>query len=173
MSEPERPSRVVASHDGAPIALFSSGSGSPVVLVHGASADHTTFRVVGPRLAQRFTVHAMDRRGRGASGDVAPYAIEREFEDVAAVADAVAADAGTPVAVVGHSFGGRVALGGALRTDAIRAVAEEYLRGGRHLRYPDVAHNNLLVSIANAFGIATSSFGLPEYSSGPLPGLFG
>ena len=47
------------------------------------------------------------------------------------------------------------------------------LRGGRHLRYPDVAHNDLLVSIANAFGIATRSFGLPEYSSGPLPGLFG
>ncbi|MEY4551389.1 MAG: hypothetical protein RL685_7584, partial [Pseudomonadota bacterium] len=47
------------------------------------------------------------------------------------------------------------------------------LRGGRHLRYPDVAHNDLLISLANAFGVATSSFGLPEYSSGPLPGLFG
>lgn len=46
------------------------------------------------------------------------------------------------------------------------------LRGGRHLRYPDVAHNDLLVSIANAFGIAVQTFGLPEYSSGPLPGLF-
>lgn len=47
------------------------------------------------------------------------------------------------------------------------------LRGGRHLRYPDVAHNDLLISIANAFGVATRTFGLPEYCSGPLPGLFG
>lgn len=47
------------------------------------------------------------------------------------------------------------------------------LAGGRHLRYPDVAHNDLLVSIANAFGVSTNTFGLPEYSSGPLPRLFG
>jgi pimeloyl-ACP methyl ester carboxylesterase len=102
--------------------VFSSGGGPPLVLVHGASADHTTFRVVGPRFARRFTVHAVDRRGRGASDDAPAYAVEREFEDVAAVAEAIAADAATPVVVVGHSFGGRVALGGALRTVAIRAV---------------------------------------------------
>lgn len=122
MTDPERPSRVLASPDGTPIAVFSSGSGRPLVLVHGASADHTTFRVIGPLLAGRFSVHALDRRGRGDSGDVAPYSIEREFEDVAAVADAIAGDAGAPVAVAGHSFGGRVALGGALRTEAIGAV---------------------------------------------------
>lgn len=122
MTDPERPSRVVASPDGTPVAVFTSGDGPPLVLVHGASADHTTFRVVGPMLATRFTVHAMDRRGRGGSGDVEPYAVGREFEDVAAVADAIARDAGAPVAVIGHSFGGRVALGGALRTAAIRAV---------------------------------------------------
>lgn len=122
MTEPERPSRIVASPDGAPVAVFTNGDGPPLVLVHGASADHTTFRVVGPMLATRFAVHAMDRRGRGGSGDVEPYAIAREFEDVATVADAIAGDAGVPVAVIGHSFGGRVALGGALRTAAIRAV---------------------------------------------------
>jgi pimeloyl-ACP methyl ester carboxylesterase len=122
VSDPERPSRVIDSPDGTPIAVFTTGSGPALVLVHGASADHTTFRVVGPMLARRLTVHALDRRGRGASGDVEPYAVEREFEDVAAVADAIAGDAGETVAVVGHSFGGRVALGAALRTDAIRAV---------------------------------------------------
>ena len=103
--------------------MFSSGSGSrtPLLLVHGAAADHTTFRVVGPRLAERFEVHAIDRRGRGASGDTAPYAIEREFEDVAAVAEAVTAPA-AGVAVVGHSYGGRCALGAARLTDAIARV---------------------------------------------------
>jgi pimeloyl-ACP methyl ester carboxylesterase len=122
VTDPETPSRLVTSADGTPIGVFTSGHGPPLVLVHGASADHTTFRVVGPVLARRFTVHAIDRRGRGASGDAVPYAVEREFDDVAAVAESVAAEAGEPVAVVGHSFGGRVGLGGALRTEAIRAV---------------------------------------------------
>jgi pimeloyl-ACP methyl ester carboxylesterase len=120
-----RPSRVVRSPDGTQIAVFSSGAdsgGPPLVLVHGAAADHTTFRVIGPRLAQRYAVHAIDRRGRGASGDTLPYAIEREFEDVAAVAEAVAAEATGSVAVIGHSYGGRCALGAALRTDAITRV---------------------------------------------------
>lgn len=72
--------------------------------------------MVGPRLAERFTVWAIDRRGRGASGDTEPYVVEREFEDVAAVVDALAAESAEPVPVVGHSFGGRVGLGAALRT---------------------------------------------------------
>jgi len=116
------PSRLVESADGTPIALFVSGSGRPLLLVHGTTADHTTFRVVGPRLAASRTVVAMDRRGRGASGDTPPYAIEREFEDVAAVADTVAAEAGHPVDVVGHSYGGRAALGAALLTKSIGRV---------------------------------------------------
>jgi pimeloyl-ACP methyl ester carboxylesterase/GNAT superfamily N-acetyltransferase len=116
------PSRSVASADGTRIGVFTGGLGPPVILVHGASADHTTFRVVGPMFAQRFTVHSIDRRGRGASDDTAPYSIEREFEDVAAVASAIAAEAGSQVDVVGHSYGGRCALGAALLTDDIRRV---------------------------------------------------
>ena len=128
-SDVSAPSRVVGSADGTPIAAFSSGPPLPadaatpaLILVHGAAADHTTFRVLGPRLAERYAVHAIDRRGRGGSGDTAPYAIEREFEDVAAVADAIALDTGREVAVIGHSYGGRCALGAALLTDAIGAV---------------------------------------------------
>jgi pimeloyl-ACP methyl ester carboxylesterase len=119
---PAAPSRVVTSPDGTPIAVFSSGVGPPLVLVHGAAADHTTFRVIGPALAERYSVHAIDRRGRGASGDTEPYAIEREFEDVAAVAEALAGDDPAGVAVIGHSYGGRCALGAALLTDAIAGV---------------------------------------------------
>jgi len=118
---PGRSQRVV-SRDGTRIAVFTSGTGPPLVLVHGASADHTTFRVVGPRFSERRTVHAIDRRGRGASGDTLPYAIEREFEDVAAVASAIARETGGPVDVLGHSYGGRCALGAALLTDHIRRV---------------------------------------------------
>ena len=78
--------------------------------------------MIGPRLARWFTIHAMDRRGRGASGDTLPYAIEREFEDVSAVADTLAAEAGRPVPVFGHSYGGRCALGAAMVSDRVARV---------------------------------------------------
>ena len=58
----------------------------------------------------------MDRRGFGASGDTADYSIERDFDDVAAVVDAVAARTGGPVALWGHSYGANCAMGGATLT---------------------------------------------------------
>lgn len=114
----------VGSRDGTAIAVFRSGppDGPPLLLVHGTAADHTTFRAIAPMLAARRSVHAIDRRGRGASGDTAAYAIEREFEDLVAVAERVAAEAGRPVDVVGHSYGGRCALGAAMRTTSIGRV---------------------------------------------------
>ncbi len=114
--------RFVESRDGTPIALFASGSGRPLLLVHGTAGDHTTFRVLGPRLADTFAIAALDRRGRGASGDTLPYSIEREFEDVAVATERLAAETGEPVAVLGHSYGGRCALGAALLTAAIDRV---------------------------------------------------
>jgi pimeloyl-ACP methyl ester carboxylesterase len=114
--------RHVHTPDGVSIGVFTSGTGPPLVLVHGTAGDHTTFRVVGPILAARRTIHAIDRRGRGASGDAASYAIEREYDDLAAVARAIAGEAGERVDVAGHSYGGRCALGAALRTDAIARV---------------------------------------------------
>ena len=68
-----------------------------------------------PALEARFTVLAIDRRGRGQSGDADDYAIEREYEDVAAVVES----AGDEVNVLGHSYGGICALESALLTDAI------------------------------------------------------
>jgi len=116
--------RVVASHDGTPIAVFESGpmGAAPLVLVHGATADHTAFRNLAPHLVGARRLVAIDRRGRGASGDTLPYAIAREYEDVAAAAEALSAEHGGPVDVVGHSYGGRCALGAATVTHAIRRV---------------------------------------------------
>jgi pimeloyl-ACP methyl ester carboxylesterase len=120
------PDQIVSVPDGVPIAIFRAGAGgSPLVLIHGATADHTTWRTSGPLFAPRHRLHAVDRRGRGGSGDGPPgepYAIEREFADLAAVVDAIAAESGGPVDVVGHSYGGRIALGAALRTTALRRV---------------------------------------------------
>jgi pimeloyl-ACP methyl ester carboxylesterase len=121
MTEAE-PNRRVVSRDRTSIALFGSGSGPPLLLIHGTAGDHTTFRVVGPLLAESNAIEAIDRRGRGASGDAATYSIEREFEDVAVVAEGLAAEAGEPVAVFGHSYGGRCALGASILTGAIGRV---------------------------------------------------
>ena len=126
------PNGLVESADGTPIAWWeterpdAAGVLDPatpaVVLVHGATADHTAFRAVAPRLAQHRRVISIDRRGRGASGDRPPYAIEREYEDVAAVVDWLAAATAWPVDVLGHSFGGRCGLGAALLTDHLRRL---------------------------------------------------
>lgn len=99
------------------------GDRPALLLVHGAAADHTTWRVVGPDFASTRATFALDRRGRGSSGDGAgDYAIEREYEDVAAAVEAIGQAAGAPVDVVGHSYGGRCALGASLVTDAMRRV---------------------------------------------------
>lgn len=117
---------VATAPDGVAIVAFPWGSGGrPVVLVNGSTADHTTWRVSGPLIAADRAVHAIDRRGRGASGDApaaVDYAIEAEYDDLVAVVERLAADHGGPIDVVGHSYGGRIALGAALRTDAIRRV---------------------------------------------------
>jgi pimeloyl-ACP methyl ester carboxylesterase len=106
----------VTSADGTAIAYERTGSGPPLVLVHGgAAASHIDWEPVAPRLADYFTVYAMDRRGRGESGDADTYTVEREFEDVAAVVDSIA----EPVHLLGHSFGAICALEVALRTDNI------------------------------------------------------
>lgn len=46
-----------------------------------------------------------------------------------------------------------------------------YFRTGRHLTYPGVPHGNLLVSVLNAMGVPATTFGLPEYCTGPLSNL--
>ena len=114
MDQPER----VISEDGTPIAVWRSGEGPPLVLLHGAAADHSRWSPVLPALEGRFTVLAVDRRGRGQSGDPDEYAIEREYEDLVAVVEA----AGDGVNVLGHSYGGICALEAALLTDRIRKL---------------------------------------------------
>jgi pimeloyl-ACP methyl ester carboxylesterase len=99
----------VTSADGTRIAYERSGSGPPLVLVHGSLNDHGIWAAVAPALAQHFTVYAMDRRGRGESGTSSEPELERQFEDVLAVIDA----AGAPVDLIGHSFGAHCALGAA------------------------------------------------------------
>jgi pimeloyl-ACP methyl ester carboxylesterase len=102
----------IQSKDGTPIAYQRSGAGAPLVLVHGTGASHGRWAPILPSLEKQFTVYAIDRRGRGESGEAKSYAIEREFEDVAAVVDSI----GERVTLLGHSFGGICALEAALLT---------------------------------------------------------
>jgi pimeloyl-ACP methyl ester carboxylesterase len=103
----------VVSRDGTQIGVFTTGNGPPLLLVHGGVGDHTRWGALLPYLEPHFTVHAMDRRGRGASGDHPDWSIEREYEDVGAVVDRIAESSGSSVAVYGNSYGGICAFGGA------------------------------------------------------------
>lgn len=113
---------LVTSRDGTEIGYWTSGDGPPLVLVHGLLGDNTRWAALRPHLEAHFTVHAMDRRGRGASGDGSEYDAAREFEDVAAVVDAVASDFGAAVDVVGSSGGACYALAAAALTSNIRRL---------------------------------------------------
>ncbi len=113
----------VRSRDGTVIGYHSSGSGPPLLLVHGSLGDHTRWDALRPHLEPHRTVHAMDRRGRGASGDAARYDIAAEYDDVAVVIDAIADRADSPVEVYCSSFGGVCTLGAAAHTDAIARLA--------------------------------------------------
>ena len=103
----------VKSSDGTLIAYEKTGEGPPMVLVHGGTVDHTSWKLVIPMLAKHLTTYAIDRRGRGESGDSSDYRVELEFEDVAAVVDMI----DEPVILLGHSSGGLISLEATLRTE--------------------------------------------------------
>lgn len=96
----------VLSQDGTAIAFDQSGKGPAIILVLGAFNDQASGAPLAARLSERFTVFNSDRRGRGASGDTAPYAIEREIEDLAALIH----EAGGSASVFGYSSGALLAL---------------------------------------------------------------
>lgn len=109
----------VTSSDGTRIAYERSGSGPLLVLLHGTSVERFSFRFLEPLLRDRSTLCAVDRRGRGESGDsTAVYAIEHEFADVAAVVASLA----EPADLFGHSFGATVALGAAPAVTNLRRL---------------------------------------------------
>jgi pimeloyl-ACP methyl ester carboxylesterase len=103
----------VESRDGTAIAFDKAGRGPALILVDGALC----YRGAGPsksvaaELSGDFTVFTYDRRGRGESGDTAPYAVEREVEDIGALIEA----AGGSASLCGFSSGAVLALEAANR----------------------------------------------------------
>ncbi|WP_126665113.1 alpha/beta fold hydrolase [Haloterrigena salifodinae] len=127
----------VTSADGTEIAFERTGSGPPLVLVHGGVCDHRFWELSDVRatFADHCTVYAIDCRGVGESGDVTErsstgqpeadasgdaneYDLEREFEDVATVVEAI----DEPVTLLGHSSGALLSLEAALRTDNLHKL---------------------------------------------------
>jgi pimeloyl-ACP methyl ester carboxylesterase len=106
------------STDGTKVGCHVVGRGAPLVLIHGTTADHERWMPLLSSLEQRFTVYALDRRGRGASGDAASYALDREVEDIAAIAAGI----GAPLDLLGHSFGALVSLEAAARISNLRRL---------------------------------------------------
>jgi pimeloyl-ACP methyl ester carboxylesterase len=91
----------------------------PLILVPGTgAANPVAWTSVVPALEEHFTVYAVDRRGHGESGDSPTYAIEREFEDIAAVVDSTEESAN----LLGHSFGALCALEAGLLTKNIHRL---------------------------------------------------
>ena len=108
------PNGTVASADGTTIAYTAWGDGEPLIIIDGATAYRAATpenEKVGELLAPSFRVINYDRRGRGESGDTAAYAVEREFEDLAAII--AGPGEGRPATVFAWSSGGFLALSSA------------------------------------------------------------
>jgi pimeloyl-ACP methyl ester carboxylesterase len=97
----------VTSDNGVTVSYDTYGTGPPLVLVHGAFSTHVTnWEFVKPHLERRFTVYAIARRGRGETDATDGHRLEDEAADAASVIRAV----GTPVFLLGHSYGAHTAL---------------------------------------------------------------
>lgn len=109
----------VQSNDGATISYLSMGDGPEVIVIPGALSVAADYAVFARALAEHFTVHVIERRGRGLSspqGD--DYSIVKECEDVLALQKKIGASF-----LVGHSFGGLVALEVARNNKAFTRIA--------------------------------------------------
>ncbi|MDQ2904296.1 MAG: alpha/beta hydrolase [Ktedonobacteraceae bacterium] len=126
----------IRSSDGTSIAYQRSGHGSPLIAVHGTTADHTRWMPILPVLERSFTVYTLDRRGRGESGDTRPYTIKQEFEDILALIDSIP----ETVFLLGHSYGAICSLEAARRTTRIRKLVlyEPPIRLGPEHYSPEV-----------------------------------
>lgn len=108
----------ITSNDGTPIALYAGRTGPALILIHGSLSEHNRWEPILPLLSRRFTVYTLDRRGRCESGDCPDYAIQREFDDIAAVAHSIVG----PVILVAHSYGAVCALEAALQLENLHKL---------------------------------------------------
>ncbi|PXY26946.1 alpha/beta fold hydrolase [Prauserella muralis] len=113
----------VISSDGTVIDYDRYGQGHPVIFIGGMTQhraiDQGTTEIATKLAAEGFTAIDYDRRGRGRSGDMAPWDLRREVEDVAALIDAV----GGPATLYTSSSGATVGLAAASEGVGVAALA--------------------------------------------------
>ena len=99
--------RTIIGTTGTRLSYTVRGEGPPLVLVHGAFSDHeTNWTFVAPMLERRFSVHAVARRGRGATDATTAHTVFDEAQDIADVMRQIDG----PVYLLGHSYGAHCAL---------------------------------------------------------------
>ncbi len=109
----------VRSKDGTTISYLSIGGGPSVLVLPGVLSMASDYAAFAGALAEHFTVHTIERRGRGESGPQGDdYSIVKECEDVLALR----AETGASL-LVGHSYGGLVALEVARNNTAFTKIA--------------------------------------------------
>lgn len=113
------PVQTLTAKDGAAISYLTVGSGPALIVIPGALTLAADYAALASALGERFTVHTIERRGRGLSGPQgADYSIAKEVDDV----DTLQAHT-QAVHLVGHSFGGLVALEAARHNAALKTIA--------------------------------------------------
>ena len=116
---PDLDTRVATSADGTAIEYLSTGRGPDVIVIPGTLAMASDLTAFAALLAERYTVHSMQRRGRGGSGPQGEkYGVERECEDI----EAIRGQTGARL-VFGHSYGGLTALQAARGSADFDAIA--------------------------------------------------
>jgi pimeloyl-ACP methyl ester carboxylesterase len=112
-------SHIVLSRDRTRIGYLSVGTGPSVLVIPGVLSMAADYAAFARALSEHFAVHTMERRGRGESGPQGDdYSIAKECEDVLALQ----AETGAAL-LVGHSYGGLVALEVARNNKAFRKIA--------------------------------------------------
>jgi len=113
--------RSITFDDGAQTILESWGEAGPcVICVHGITSSRKAWVRTAHALAGTHRVFAYDQRGHGdAAATLGPMTLERSLADLRTIATAI----GSPAAIIGHSWGGAVALLGGREPFATRVVA--------------------------------------------------
>ncbi len=178
LAEPSQPGSVTVA--GANIVFETWGqSGAPgVVLIHGSNAHLEWWRFTAPFLADKFHVAALDLSGNGNSDWRTTYSGKLFADEVWAVCQA--AGLGPAPYVVGHSFGGFVALetghhygeqlGGVLFMDFTTAPPDEYLEWGMRAKREGVEPGRKLRTYADK-ATALGRFRLIPEQPGVHPAL--
>lgn len=153
--------------DGAQTTLERWGSSGPVmVCVHGMTSSRRSWERFAMRYADRARIYAYDQRGHGDSSAVpGPMTLHRSLLDLYNVMERISDPAET---LVGHSWGGAVAILGGRRFDVARVIAIDPMirQAGRQW------YDEFLVELRSLFankGQARDESVRREYAQWPPP----